>query len=61
MGVGHFQGSICARQALCQPSPQNQLLFVIGDRVFLHIPGCPTALYVDQAGFKLRDAPVSAS
>jgi hypothetical protein len=31
------------------------------DRVSLCSPGCPATHFVDQAGFKLRNLPVSAS
>jgi hypothetical protein len=35
--------------------------FVFQDRVSLYSPGCPGTCSVDQAGFKLRDPPASAS
>jgi hypothetical protein len=37
------------------------LFFVFRDRVSLCSPGCPGTHSVDQAGFKLRNLPVSAS
>jgi hypothetical protein len=37
------------------------LFFVFRDRVSLGSPGCPWTHSVDQAGLKLRNAPVSAS
>jgi hypothetical protein len=39
------------------------LFFVLffRDRVSLYSPGCPGAHFVDQAGLKLRNPPVSAS
>jgi hypothetical protein len=36
-------------------------LFVFPDRVSLYSPGCPETHFVDQAGFKLRNPPASAS
>jgi hypothetical protein len=36
-------------------------LFVSRDRVSLYSPGCPGTHSVDQAGFELRNPPVSAS
>ena len=36
-------------------------LFVFWDRVSLCSPGCPGTHFVDQAGFKLRNLPASAS
>jgi hypothetical protein len=35
-------------------------LFVFRDRVSLYSPGCPGTHFVDQAGLKLRNLPVSA-
>jgi hypothetical protein len=35
--------------------------FVFRDRVSLYSPGCPGTHFVDQAGLKLRNPPVSAS
>jgi hypothetical protein len=37
------------------------LFFVFWDRVSLYSPGCPGTHFVDQAGLKLRNPPVSAS
>jgi hypothetical protein len=36
-------------------------VFVFRDRVSLCSPGCPGTHFVDQAGLKLRNPPVSAS
>ena len=56
----------------CLPNPGLGLLadFVLlfvclfvcfEDKISLHSPGYPGTCYVDQAGLKLRDPPVSAS
>jgi hypothetical protein len=39
------------------------ILFWFGfwDRVSLYSPGCPGTHFVDQAGLKLRNLPISAS
>jgi hypothetical protein len=40
---------------------KNNFFLVFRDRVSLYSPGCPGTHFVDQAGFKLRNLPASAS